>query len=276
MTMSQQKKLLPTSTNHYPIDIKSKSVVVDKNIENILAKYPKTRKPLPLAYQTNYQDEYIINREGQSFITKISSSLESWMHKKVALHQGAPTLELGAGTLNQLFYEPNTSYYDIVEPFHVLFRDKEMLSRIGTVYSDISEVPGENKYSRVTSVAVLEHLTHLPYVVAKSAKCLSSKGIFQAAVPCEGEFAWFLGWRFGTGIAYKLRTGLDYSALMRHEHVNTLYEIEKVIRFFFRDVHLSRSPMFLRHTAFYAYIEATTPILSNIETYLSPLPCTTI
>ena len=50
----------------------------------ILARYPKRRPPLPAEYRRIYEREYKLNREGGSFITSLSSRLESWMHRRVA------------------------------------------------------------------------------------------------------------------------------------------------------------------------------------------------
>ena len=50
--------------------------------------------------------------------------MESWLHKKVAKTEGfnKKTLEIGAGTLNQLDYE-RCKIYDIVEPYETLFQN---------------------------------------------------------------------------------------------------------------------------------------------------------
>jgi hypothetical protein len=96
---------------------------------------------------------------------------ESWMHRRLAedVVTGPPkaTLELGAGTLNQIPYEPQSNPYDIVEPFRELFESSPHLHRIRKVYNDIQEVPATAKYDRIISVAVLEHICNLPEVVAQ-------------------------------------------------------------------------------------------------------------
>jgi hypothetical protein len=50
---------------------------------------------------------------------------------------------------------------------------------------------------------------------------------------------------------------------MRHEHVNTASEIMAVVRYLFRDVHVSRFPLPWHHASFYAYIEARNPSLER-------------
>ncbi len=225
----------------------------------ILARYPKQRPPLPPEYQRIYEREYKLNREGGSFVTRISSRLEAWMHRRVAAAPAGALLEIGAGTLNQLQYEAPQQRYDIVEPFAALFEGSPELKRVDAVYADISEIPAGRQYDRITSVAVLEHLDDLPAIVARSALMLRDDGLFQAGIPSEGGLLWTLAWRLTTGVAYWLRNRLDYAVLMRHEHLNTATEIEAVMRSFYRDVRIARFPLPLRHLSFYSYLEARHP-----------------
>jgi len=239
-----------------------------QSIEAILARYPKQRPPLPPAYQRVYEAEYKLNRHGGSAITKMSSGLEAWMHRKVAVSPTGNVLEIGAGTLNQLQYEAPNPAYDLVEPFAALYAGSADLPRVRQIYADIAEVPAQNRYGRVTSVAVLEHLDDLPVIVARSALLMADDAVFQAGIPAEGEFLWTLAYRTTTGVAYWLRNRLDYSVLMRHEHLNTEAEIEAVVRHFFGGVRVSRFPLPLRHLSFYAYLEARWPDRRRAELYL--------
>jgi len=51
------------------------------------------------------------------------------------------TLEIGAGTLNQLEeFENGCKKYDIVEPFVELYEDGSLLQNKSTIFKDISEV----------------------------------------------------------------------------------------------------------------------------------------
>ncbi|MEP6482345.1 MAG: methyltransferase domain-containing protein [Rhodoglobus sp.] len=238
------------------------------DIYAILARYPKQRPPLPPAYQAIYEREYRMNREGSSFITSISSGLESWMHKRVADAPAGDLLEIGAGTLNQLQYEAPQSRYDVVEPFAALYADSPALPTITKVYADIGEIAVDQRYDRITSVAVLEHLNDLPGIVARSALLMKDGGVFQAGIPSEGGFMWTLAWRTTTGVAYWLRNGLDYGVLMHHEHLNTAAEIEAVVGQFFGEVKVSRYPLPIRQLSFYSYLEARQPLRDRAARYL--------
>lgn len=241
-------------------------------IDAILARYPKARTVLPQEYQRIYQREYKMNREGGSFITRISSGLEAWMHRRVAGVPPADVLEIGAGTLNQLQYEAPQPRYDVIEPFSALYENSPALPKVTSLHADIAEIPSDRRYGRITSVAVLEHLNDLPGIVARSALLLRDDGVFQAGIPSEGGFLWTLAWRTTTGVAYWLRNRLDYGVLMRHEHLNTAAEIEAVVRNFFGDVKVSRFPLPLRQLSFYTYVEARQPLRQRAAAFLEGRP----
>src|SRR4051794_39124318 len=123
--------------------------------DNPFSRFPKQRAPLPPEYAAIYLQHYRNSREGSSTVLGLAKRAESWMHKKVAEdlgHSGPKTtLEIGAGNLNQLPYEPEASPYDIVEPFRELFEGSPQLERVRNIYNDVSEIPRESRYNRITS-----------------------------------------------------------------------------------------------------------------------------
>ncbi|NQU31682.1 MAG: class I SAM-dependent methyltransferase, partial [Bacteroidetes bacterium] len=133
--------------------------------------YPKIREELPEAYKLIYVNQYKENREGESTASGMAQKMEAWLHKKIALDVKSDfekkTLEIGAGTLNQLDYE-KTKHYDIIEPFGELFNDSPKLLRINKVYNDINEIELKQAYDRICSIATFEHITNLPEVVART------------------------------------------------------------------------------------------------------------
>jgi len=206
-----------------------------------LSSFPKTRPVLSPALAAIYREHYRMNRLGDSPASAISRALESWLHKQVArdvvaMSTRKQTLELGAGTLNQLDFEPDVGPYDIVEPFAELFTGSRSLPRIRRIYSQIADIPRDARYDRITAVATLEHLCDLPRVVAQAALHLAPEGTFRVAIPSEGTLVWTLGWRLTTGLEFWFRHRLDYGELMRHEHVNNAREIEQVLEFCFEQV----------------------------------------
>ncbi|NOR69219.1 MAG: class I SAM-dependent methyltransferase [Methylomarinum sp.] len=230
-----------------------------KNIGDILSLYPKKRPPLSVKHQERFELDYKTNREGSSgIIGRAAQRLERWMHIKVASTDSVGvTLEVGAGTLNHLKFESHSQPYDIVEPFKELYLGKhEECSRIRTIYSRLADIPKHCKYSRIISIATLEHMLELPDELAIMHDKLEPGGIFQAGIPSEGGLLWGLSWRLTTGMSYRLRTGLSYSSIMKFEHVNTADEILSLVKHYFSDVKYERFPINNKHLSFYTYITA--------------------
>jgi hypothetical protein len=197
----------------------------------------KTRPVLPPLYQEIYDQMYKDNREGRSIMSYLSQKMESWMHRMVAKSKfsGNTILEIGAGTLNQLKYEIAAHpVYDIIEPFYELYKDSPYISRIRKIYEDISQIPEENKYDRIISIAAFEHILNLPEVLEKAKILLKNRnndrgGIMIIAIPNEGHFLFKLGWMCTTGLAFRLKYNLDHSIIRNYEHVNQADEIEALL-----------------------------------------------
>ena len=226
----------------------------------ILTRFPKQRPELPEAYQRIYLEHYKRNREGASPASAAVKWMESWMHRQVAADTatrpaGYTTLEVGAGTLNHLEYEPTSTHYDAVEPLAELYRASPMRSRVTNLYADLSEVP-QREYDRIVSIAVFEHLCDLPATIKQCGQLLARDGQLRVAIPSEGTILWTMGWMFTTGVEFRLRHGLDYGVLMRHEHVNTAEEIEVVLRTFFKRVRRSVFGV-SRAVSFYQFFECS-------------------
>ena len=238
-------------------------------MSNILEQYPKVRNTLPKAYQEIYEEYYRINRDGDSSATSLSQKMETWLHKKVAkdlISNNKSTLEIGAGTLNQLDYE-NTQPYDIIEPFKSLYQDSKHLKKVRAIYEDIDDVPKANKYDRITSIATFEHILDLPKVVAKAVLMLNHEGTLRVSIPNEGTIMWKLGYKLTTAIEFKMKYKLDYQVLMDYEHVNTAKDVEEVLKVFFNRVKVSCFGL-NRTFAFYRYLECSEPNIEKAEKYL--------
>ncbi len=208
-----------------------------RDLQSVLARFPKTRPVLPPKLAAIYTRQYIENRAGATPAASASQALERWLHRQVAADGGiGETLEIGAGTLNQLAFEPANPAYDIVEPFEALYQDSPQRGRIREIFKDVADAPADRRYARITSVASLEHICDLPLVLARAVRLLAPGGALRTAIPSEGGFLWKLGWMCTTGLEFRLRHGLDYGLMMAHEHVNDAAEIETLIRALFEEV----------------------------------------
>jgi hypothetical protein len=235
--------------------------------------YPKKRTELPEDILNIYNDHYKKNREGGTKASSLAQKMESWLHRQVAsdvfeIHT-KKTLEIGAGTLNQLKYE-QSDQYDIIEPFSELYSDSQFLSLIKNIYNDIDEIDISTKYDRITSIATFEHITDLPKVIAKSCLLLNSEGSLRTSIPNEGSFLWKLGWQVTTGLEFRLKYGLDYEILMKYEHVNNASEIEQVLNYFY-EYNRCKTFGLGKHLAFYRFYESKEPKVKLAEEYLETL-----
>lgn len=239
-------------------------------MNNMFENYPKKRIKLPDRYKKIYSEHYKKNRDGETIASSLSQKMEAWMHKKVAADvinkRNVPTLEIGAGNLNQLKYE-QTQPYDIVEPFKKLYINSPFKNKVNEIYSDIEEINHTKKYERITSIATFEHITDLPKVVAKSCILLTESGVLRVSIPNEGTFLWKLGWQLTTGLEFKIKYGLDYGILMKYEHINTADEIEQIIKYFYRKVKCSYLGI-NKHFALYRSYECIKPKLDLAMSYL--------
>jgi hypothetical protein len=245
------------------------------DIERLLSRFPKERIVLSREMAAAHKDILKANRERKYFLAKISNQLEAWMHRKAAqkgdLSAAANLLEIGAGTLNHLPFEGEHPRYDAIEPFHELYDDKPGKAKVRNFYADISEIDISQTYDRIVSIATLEHLTELPYTIAKSGLMLRPGGMFQSGIPSEGGLLWGLSWRFTTAIAFYLRTGLAFADHMTYEHVNDAKEIISILNYFYDDVHLKRFPFPSHHLSLYVYLEAREPNIERCNAYLDDL-----
>ena len=237
-----------------------------RSSKDVLKSFPKTRPQLNPGILQIYEDEYQKNRDGSTLASFLSQFIEGWMHRCVARsnraldQEATATLEIGAGTLNQLPYENKIHNYDVVEPMIYLYDDNPNKLLVRKFFKDISEIPINQRYDRIISVAVLEHLDNLPNVIECSINHLNPGGVFACGIPSEGGFLWGLAWRLTTGLEFRIRTGQDYGNIMKHEHINEASEIETLLKHYFYSVKIKTFGLG-RHFSLYRYIECRDPII---------------
>jgi len=236
--------------------------------ERILSSFPKVRPELPEAYRKIYAEHYRRNREGLSPASSLSQRMEAWMHRRVArdaVNRATPskTLEVGAGNLNHVQYEPKSEIYDVVEELLELPEASPRRNRVRNAYRTVHEIRNES-YNRIVSIAVFEHLCDLPATVAKCGLLLAPGGRMWIGIPSEGTILWRLGWEMTTGMEFRSRYKLNYGVLMRHEHVNSAKEIEGVLRFFFKTVRREVLGL-MPALSVYQYLECSEPNLVRCQ-----------
>jgi SAM-dependent methyltransferase len=234
-------------------------------VDAFLSTYPRCRPVLSPRQQASYVEHYRSNRAGADGLLKAVARPEFGMHSHVAA--GVAGQNLRAGNLNHIPYLPDACICDAGEPFKELWEDSLYRSRVRRIYCALQDVPQNAGYDCVFSVAVLEHLRDLPFVLARFGLLLRSGGIFEAGFPNEGGLLWGLAWRLTTGIEYRLRRELDYGDVMRHEHLNTAREVLRLIDFFYERVEIRRLPSPLIHLSFYTTVFARRPRIDRCRSF---------
>lgn len=239
-------------------------------VERLLSSYPRPDPPLGSRYQRLYREHIRRSRTGANWLLRRVNALEHWMHRRIAAAAtpGEEILEIGAGTLNHLPFEPAPGAYDAVEPNEELWAGSAGLERVRRLYRTMAEVPPDTQYDRIFSIAVLEHVRDLPQLLAAAALRLRPGGVLQAAIPSEGGMLWGLSWRLSTGVAFRLRYHCSYAPIMRYEHVNTAPEITAVLQWLFDSTRIRQFPFPALHLSFYRYLECRNPNRSRCEALL--------
>ena len=237
-------------------------------LDALLSSYPRSQPRLTPEQQASYVEHYRSNRAGKRGLSRVVTKLESWMHRCVAegVNNGS-LLEIGAGNLNHVPYLPPAYTCDAVEPFKELWEGSPYLPCIRRIYSDLREIPQTERYDCILSIAVLEHLRDLPFVLARSGLLLRAGGTFRAGFPSEGGLLWGLSWRLTTGIAYRLKRGLKYAEIMRHEHLNTASEILMLLGYFFQKIEVARFPLPFLHFSFYTTVIVSHPCIDRCRKF---------
>ncbi len=236
--------------------------------------FPKKRHGLPSEFKKVYLKWCILNRTGGTPANCLGKKMESWLHKQVADDllkskeklSNISTLEIGAGTLNQLNYEPVVGPYDIIEPCNDFVYNSENKKKLRNHFKDISNI-SHSHYDRITSCATFEHLSDLPYVVAKTGLLLNTNGSLRISIPNEGSFLWMLCWKISTGIDFYIRYHMNYAILMRYEHINTANEIFSVLNYFYNSVKIKFFG-FSKNWSIYHFYECNNPDIAKCKKYI--------
>jgi SAM-dependent methyltransferase len=185
------------------------------------------------------QEQARVNDDWQAYWFSINgnkfSKIIDFGHQYVASH--APrsflrTLEVGAGLGDQLKYERLTpeqlSNFVALElrenMAHVLQRE---WPGTRTVIADCQgELPFEDQsFERILAIHLLEHLPNLPAFLRNVRRLLAPGGFLQVVIPCEGGLGYSIGRAITSKRLFERRYRMDYSPIIKSEHVNTALEV---------------------------------------------------
>jgi len=95
---------------------------------------------------------------------------------------------------------------------------------------------------RVIATHVLEHLINPHEILREWTRVIKPGGTLSLVLPCDPGFAW----RFGRMIGVRKRAetaGLEYDYWMAREHVNSIYNLNTFINYYYKDVKATWWPL---------------------------------
>jgi SAM-dependent methyltransferase len=158
--------------------------------------------------------------------------IEAFNHGSVSrlpIKNGSTTLEIGAGIgAHSKFEDLSRQQYYCLE-YRRAFCDEllKLFPAERVRHGDIEQRQPwpDGFFDRIVAIHVLEHLRNLPLAVAEIRRLLKPDGCFDVVLPCEGGFAYAVARKVSSERLFRKRFGMDYTPIIRNEHVSTLDEI---------------------------------------------------
>lgn len=160
---------------------------------------------------------------------------------------GSRTLEIGPGIGGHLEYEDLQR-----QDYHVLEMRDEFCKRLASRLSPSQVHRGsieerqafaDGSFDRLIAIHVLEHLRNLPPAIAEAARLLQRGGHFDVVLPCEGGLAYSLARRISSKPMFEKHFNMSYDPIIKAEHVNQLWEVNRELSKHFRVVVRKRFPL---------------------------------
>ena len=197
-------------------------------------RWPKCPEPLTAAQESAREHWMMLWHD--EVLGKFSA-LENFNHGYVAalgVPPGTRTLEIGAGIGGHIPFE-NLD----VQEYHVLEMRAEFCARLAErlppnrVHAGSIEEPqpfAAGSFDRVIAIHVLEHLRNLPAALAEVRRLLNPEGFFDVVLPTEGGLGYGLARKVSSDRMFKKNFGMDYTPIIRNEHVNTFDEVFSLLK----------------------------------------------
>ncbi len=80
-------------------------------------------------------------------------------------------------------------------------------------------------FDRIVIIHVLEHLRNLPAAISEIGRLLKPSGVLDVVIPCEGGLAYSLARKISAERLFRRHFHMDYTPIIRSEHVSTYDEI---------------------------------------------------
>jgi ubiquinone/menaquinone biosynthesis C-methylase UbiE len=100
----------------------------------------------------------------------------------------------------------------------------------------------DHSFDRVIATHVLEHLINPHEILREWTRVIKPGGTLSLVLPCDPGFAW----RFGRMIGVRKRAesaGLEYDYWMAREHVNSIFNLNTFINYYYKNVEATWWPL---------------------------------
>ncbi|TIN25422.1 MAG: class I SAM-dependent methyltransferase [Mesorhizobium sp.] len=151
-------------------------------------------------------------------------------------------LEVGAGTLAHLPFVRHRFERYIASDFDqsVLdaVKDAPHPKGVELLKLDGSSLPfQDNSFNRLIATHVLEHVPFPHLAIQEWVRVLKPGGVLSLILPCDPGWAWRLGRYLGPR-KHAEKAGLPYDYYMAREHINSIFNLDQLLKYHFpkRDV----------------------------------------
>jgi SAM-dependent methyltransferase len=148
---------------------------------------------------------------------------------QLPVQPGTRTLEIGAGL------GAHSKFEDLKrQEYYCLEYREEFCRELATLFPPDRVLCGDIEqrqpfddafFDRIVIIHVLEHLRNLPLALAEIRRLLKPSGVLDVVLPCEGGLAYSLARKISAERVFRKNFHMDYTPIIRNEHVSTYEEI---------------------------------------------------
>jgi ubiquinone/menaquinone biosynthesis C-methylase UbiE len=200
----------------------------------------KNYRPLP-DYDTLVAS-WLKNYDHSNYDKGLSAAVLKRTHALIERPFGLETyipqvLEIGAGTLAHLpFVRHRFDRYIASDFDHTVLeaiKERTLPSTVVTMKLDGSTLPfPDNTFDRVIATHVLEHVPSPHLAIQEWVRVLKPGSVLSLILPCDPGWAWRVGRYLGPRKQAQA-AGLPYDYYMAREHVNSIFNLNQILKYHF-------------------------------------------